>query len=95
MDSNYIDIASAIAQTINNLFSNLLASIDNSMYSILDDLLFINANIVNNNYLEAFFGSRFSGIILICNSLLVGFALYYGLSLLFSYITLSRNTKAR
>lgn len=95
MESDQINLVNIITQTINNLFSNLFSSIDNSLYNILDDLLFINSNIMDNNYLETIFGSRVSGIILICNSLLIGFVLYYSISLLFSYFTYSRNTKAK
>lgn len=87
------NIVSIITQTINNLFSNLFSSIDNNLYAILDDLLFINADIMNNNYFTSFFGSNNSGIILICNSLIIGFVLYYAVSLLFSYFTFSRCPK--
>ena len=95
MINDQINFVNIITQTINNLFSNLFSSIDNSLYNILDDLLFINSNIMDNSYLEAIFGSRVSGIILICNSLLIGFVLYYSLSLLFSYFTYSRDRKTQ
>ena len=37
-----VNIVQVITETINNLFYNLFSSIDNSLYSTLDDLLFIN-----------------------------------------------------
>lgn len=84
------NIVSVITQAINNLFSNLFSSIDNNLYSVLDDLVFINTNILDNNYLQNFFGDRSSGLILICNALLIGFILYYSISLIFSYLTFSQ-----
>ena len=89
MENAEINIVQTITQTINNLFSNLFSSIDNSLYSVLDDLLFINSDILENKYMDKIFGSSNSGLLLICNSLLIGFCIYYGLKLLLSYITLS------
>ena len=90
MENEQINIVETIAKTINNLFSNLFSSIDNSLYSILDDLLFINTDILDNKYLDAIFGSSSSGIVLICNSLLVGVCIYYGFKLLLSRLTFNQ-----
>lgn len=90
MESEQINIVDTITQTINNLFSNLFSSIDNSLYSILDDLLFINVDILDNKYLNMIFGSSSSGLILICNSLLIGFCLYYSCKLLLSHLTFTQ-----
>ena len=57
MDSTEVNITALITQTINNLFSNLFASIDNSLYSVLDDLVFINSDIIHTPYLENIIGS--------------------------------------
>lgn len=89
MDNFQVNIVQTITETINNLCSNLFSSIDNSLYSILDDLLFLNSDILQNKYIEKIFGSSTSGLILICNSLLIGFCIYYGFKLLLSYITYS------
>ena len=40
-------LTNAIVQTINNIFQTLFSSIDNSVYQILDELTFINPNILN------------------------------------------------
>lgn len=90
MESEQINIVDTITQTINNLFSNLFSSIDNSLYSVLDDLLFINVDILDNKYLSMIFGSSSSGLILICNSLLIGFCLYYSCKLLLSHLTFTQ-----
>ena len=89
MENSSINIVQIITETINNLFSNLFSSVDNSLYSILDDLLFINSDILNNKYMEQIYGSSNSGLLLICNSLLIGLCIYYGFKLLLSYITFS------
>lgn len=90
MESEQINIVDTITQTINNLFSNLFSSIDNSLYSVLDDLLFINVDIFDNKYLSMIFGSSSNGLILICNSLLIGFCLYYSCKLLLSHLTFTQ-----
>ncbi len=85
-----INVTEIILETINSLFSNLFSSIDNSLYPILDDLTFIDTTILNENYLENILGSSAQdGILLLCNSLLIGFILYYSISSFLSHLTLS------
>lgn len=93
MENEQINIVETITQTINNLFSNLFSSIDNSLYSVLDDLLFLNTDIIDNKYFNEIFGSSSSGIILICNSLLVSVCIYYGFKLLLSHLTFNQVQK--
>ena len=93
MENEQLNIVEIITQTINNLFSNLFSSVDNSLYSILDDLLFINADILEDKYLNSILGSSSSGIILICNSLLIGLCMYYAIKLLLSHLTFSQVQK--
>lgn len=91
MENSQVNIVQVITETINNLFSNLFSSIDNSLYSILDDLLFIGPNIFNDSSLEKILGTiNSNGLILICNSLLIGFTLYYACFLLLSKFTFSQ-----
>lgn len=94
MEETQVNIVQVITETINNLFSNLFSSIDNSLYSVLDDLLFIGPNLFNDSNLEKILGSLDSnGLILICNSLLLGFALYYACFLMLSKFTFSQVQK--
>lgn len=91
MEETQVNIVQVITQTINNLFSNLFSSIDNSLYSVLDDLLFVGPNLFNDSNLEKILGSfNSNGLILICNSLLLGFTLYYACFLMLSKFTFSR-----
>ena len=94
MEENEVNIVETITQTINNLFSNLFSSLDNSLYTVLDDLLFINSDILDNKKMFNLLGnSNADGFILICNSLLIGFTLYYLCTLLLSYLTFSQIQK--
>lgn len=79
-------LTTTIIQTINSIFQTLFASIDNSVYEVLDHLTFIDVNILNDSIFEKLFGTSTSdGLLLIANSLLVGFSLYYGIRLIYSY----------
>lgn len=91
METSQVNIVQVITETINNLLSNLFSSIDNSLYSILDNLLFIGPDIFTDSSLEKILGSyNSSGLILICNSLLIGLTLYYACFLMMSKFTLSQ-----
>lgn len=79
------DLTQTILNTINQIFSNLFSSIDNSMYGTLDDLVFINTNILQDSFFEKIFGTNSTnGLLLIANSLFVAFSLYYCFKLLYS-----------
>ena len=75
---NNADITTNIINTINTIFENLFSSIDSNLYEVLDDLIFINSDILNDKYFSKLLGtSTANGILLIANSLLIGFLLYY------------------
>lgn len=80
-----------IANTINSIFSNLFASIDNNLYLILDDITFISSDIITDSYFEKILGSQSAtGILLICNALVLGFILYYSITSLFTNISFNK-----
>lgn len=90
MDSTQ-NVTNVIIETINTIFKNLFSSIDNNLYNILDDITFINSNIISDSFFEKILGdSAQSGITLICNSLLFGFVLYYSIKYLFSHFYYSQ-----
>ena len=77
---NITDVTQIIINTINTIFENLFASIDNNLYSVLDDITFISSDILTDKNFEKIFGTSTSnGILLIANSLLFGFLLYYSI----------------
>lgn len=84
------NITQVIIDTINTIIGNLFSSIDNSLYSILDEITFIDSSILNNNNFENIFGKSTSdGILLIANSLLIGFLIYYSAKYLMSHLVYS------
>ena len=77
---NYSNITSSIINTINTIFTNLFSSIDNNIYNVLDDITFVSSDILYDSYFEKILGTSSSnGILLISNSLLFGFILYYSI----------------
>lgn len=88
---NSSEITSIIIETINTILGNLFASIDNNLYTILDDIIFISSDIIHDSYFEKILGTSASnGILLISNALLFGFLLYYAVKYLFSHLTFSQ-----
>ena len=85
------NITQTIIDTINTIFENLFSSIDNNLYSVLDDITFISSDILDDKNFENIFGTQSSnGILLIANSLLLAFILYYAIKYLLSHLTFSR-----
>lgn len=88
---NSQNITTIIIETINTILQNLFSSIDNNLYNILDDITFINSNIISDSFFEKILGiNSQSGVILICNSLLFGVTLYYSIKYLFSHFTFNK-----
>lgn len=78
-------------QGINTIFYNFFNSVDSNIYSILDDIIFINSDILNDNFISKILGTSGStGLLLLCNSILFGFILYYAISLILSHIAMFR-----
>lgn len=78
MDEGAINITEIIMNTINIIFSNIFSSIDNNLYAVLDDITFINTDILNTTHFQKILGTTTSnGILIIANSLMIGYLLYY------------------
>ena len=74
MENQTINITEIILNAINEIFSKLFSSIDNTIYTLLDDITFITPDILENNNFRKIIGeTNYSGILLICNSLVFGF----------------------
>lgn len=85
---NYSNVTSTILETINTLLGNLFSSIDNNIYTVLDDITFVSSDILYDSYFEKILGTSASnGILLIANSLLFGFVLYYAIKYLLAHFT--------
>ncbi len=88
------NMSQVVIDTINTIFSNLFKSIDNNLFKVLDDLTFINSNILNDKYFGKIFGTTSTnGILLIANALLIGYILYYSAKYLSSNFTFSKIEK--
>lgn len=75
-----IDIGRVILDTINSLCHSLFSSIDNAIFPLLDNLIFINPDITETNYLEKIMGQNANtGLLILANALLLAFILYYAI----------------
>ena len=84
-----LNLSAKLMQIITTVLSNFFSSIDSNIYSILDDLIFVNPDILNDPFITNILGtSPTSGLLLLCNSLLFGFIIYYIISLILSHIVL-------
>lgn len=89
---NSTNITQIIIDTINTIFETLFSSIDNNLYSILDDITFINSDILQDKNFEKLFGTSASnGILLIANSFLLAFILYYAFRYLMAHFTYTQS----
>ena len=90
MEEN-INLTDIIFNSLNELFSKLFSSIDNSIYSLLDEITFITPDLLENEaFIKILGSSSTNGILLICNSLVFGFLLYYAINYLISHLTYSK-----
>ena len=85
METSVNSITQTIIETINTIFSNLFSSIDNNVYSTLDNLAFIDNNITNNSFFSKLFSNNGNTLIVIANSLLFAFILFYAFKLIYSH----------
>lgn len=81
----------SIITTITQIFKSLFLSIDDNIYSALDKISFIDTSIMHSPYLEKILGTNSStSILLIANSLLIGFIIYFAIKLLLSNYSIGR-----
>ena len=89
MDSS--QISSVISNSINEMFYKLFASVDNSIYSVLDDFTFIDQDVLSDYYFLEIFGyTNMQGILLIANALILGYLIYYSFKLLLSNLGITQ-----
>ena len=86
-----VNVTSIIIDSINSIFSTLFSSIDTSLYSLLDQITFVDSDLLTTSYFSHIFGSSSSnGILLIANSLILGFLLYYAIRYLLSHLMITQ-----
>lgn len=76
---NKAEIISTITEIINSIFGQLFSSIDSTIYSKIDELAFISPDIFSKSIIRELVGNSFGNgkIIMIANSLIISFSLYY------------------
>ena len=80
------EVVNLIIETINTIFSNILASIDNNVYGNLDKVAFINTDILSNSFFEKILGSNGkNGFIYLTDAMLLGISIYYCIRLFYSH----------
>lgn len=83
-----IDITKVIVDTANTLCTNIIESISSTIYELLDKTLFINEEITEEPLFKIIFGtSPTSGVLLLANSLLFVFVLYYCIRLITAHFS--------
>ena len=80
---NAKNITQIIIETINTILQNLFSSIDNNLYEILDDIIFINQDIISDSFFEKILGTNSHN----------GFILYYSIKYLFSHFNYNQIEK--
>ncbi len=83
-----INVAEIILETINSLCQSLFSSIDKTILPLLDSLTFIDSGITKSNHWERIMGTKADmGLLVLANSLLVAFVLYYAIRRLTAYFS--------
>ena len=91
MENNANNLTLSIMESMNNIFSKIFSAVDNGVYTILDKIVFVDTSIIEReNFIKLFGKNPTSGILLICNSLVVGIFLFYIVTYLFSHITYAK-----
>ena len=85
------NITNTISNTLNTLFTNLQKSLDENVFKILDEITFIDTDIINSKYFSNLLSDKSNGLIILANSLLFAILIYYGASFLFSHFSPSKN----
>lgn len=84
--SNEVNIIEIVRETVNSLCNSIFDSINNTVFPLLDDIVFIDRNIIESSSMETLFGtSTKTGILILANCLLFAFILYYSARLLISH----------
>ena len=86
-------VTDIIINSLNTLFSNLYSSLEDSIFTILDEITFINTDILGNKYFNNLLTDKANGIILIANSLLFAILIYYSITHLFSHFSYNHSAQ--
>lgn len=86
------DSTTTIMDSINTMLEKIFSSVDNNLYSVLDSFVFIDKDILKDKYFQKIIGSNSSnGILLIANSLILGFLIYFSIKYFFSHLGITES----
>lgn len=72
-----------LSESLNQILNQIISSIDNKIYPLLDDIIFINKNITEDTYINRILGEgQNKGILLIVNTLFIAILIYYVIDIL-------------
>ena len=80
-----MNLTDVIIKTINSIFQTLFSSIDNNIYSYIDEIIFLTPSSISNNNFEDLFTTSSKSILVIANALILAYLLYYCVKLFLSY----------
>lgn len=81
------DIINLIFSVINNMFSKLFSSIDNNLYPLLDETVFIQSDSIFTEKFNLLFSADKFNLLILCNLLLTGMVIYHIGKIIFSIYT--------
>lgn len=86
--TNDVNIIEVVKETINSLCNSLFDSINNTVFPLLDDIIFLNSDVANSKNMQNLFGTSISeGVLILANSLIFAFILYYAIRLLLAHFS--------
>lgn len=91
METETLNLTTLICDSLNSIFFKFFSSIDNTAYSVLDDILFLDSDIVSGSKFQQIFGTdSTNGLLLLANSLIFGIVLFYILRFALSHLIYSK-----
>ena len=87
--TNTSEIVSIVLEVINSICSNLISSIDENIFPLLDKLVFIDGNIFStgDKFNKLLSNSSSNGVLILANCLFAAFVLYYAGRLIIANLT--------
>ena len=91
METETLNLTTLISDSLNSIFFKFFSSVDNTILSTLDSVLFITPDIITNSKFQTIFGTdSTNGFLLIANSLILGIIIFYVLRFVTSHLIYSK-----
>ncbi len=91
MENTTINLSDLVCDSLNTIFFKLFSSLEDTVYSNLDNILYIDSDILNNFKFQQLFGTdSTNGLLLLANSFIFGIVLFYLLKFAVSHLLYSK-----